>query len=697
MALTKFTIPIVLIIFKRPETTKKVLQILSQIKPDKLFVIADGPRSNQAGENLLCEETRQLIETEVNWDCQVFTNYSPDNLGCRQRVISGLNWVFSQVEQAIILEDDCLPDLTFFPFCAELLPKYADANNVMVIAGDNFQLRDYQSNYQNNYSYYFSLYPHCWGWATWRRAWQKLDEQLTNWPQLRQKNWLKEKLTNPSAIQYWSKIFQNVYEGFNSWAYIWHYSCWLQGGLTILPATNLVSNIGFSQSATHTTDINSPFANLPTQPLNFPLQHPPHIIRNIEADNYTENILFSGKNQQVTPLEQVINKIFVLLNNYQYQPVVDLANKALNVAPRHLGLHYGKALALARIGQKQSAIKTLNNLLNIAPNYTLAHLLKTEIELPDQENIHRLITQARQALEKGENQQAFDLLHQAKAFKQPMENLDYWRAIYFLKEKSIDAAISCLHAELQYFPDNAIARSLLGKIFDHYPQYKTKQINDPEFQEIYEIIRPYTMLGEKRLYSLFSLAKRVCENNIPGNIVECGVAGGGSTALMATMIQRYSQQPRYLYAFDSFEGMPPPTIEDQDLHGVAADATGWGTGTCASPESSVINLCTKLGLAEIVKPVKGYFADTLPQMRQQIRTIALLHADSDWYESTKTIFHNFYDQMAEHGIIQIDDYGHWEGCRRAVEEFQRERQLQFDLQKIDYSGVWFICPDRLSP
>ncbi|MGL6283350.1 MAG: putative capsular polysaccharide synthesis family protein, partial [Microcoleaceae cyanobacterium] len=232
MALTKFTIPIVLIIFKRPETTKKVLQILSQIKPEKLFVIADGPRTDQPGENLLCAETRQLVDTEVNWDCQVFTNYSPQNLGCRQRVISGLNWVFSQVEQAIILEDDCLPDLTFFPFCAELLAKYAEENSVMAIAGDNFQPRDYQNNYQSNYSYYFSLYPHCWGWATWRRAWQKLDEQLTDWPLLREKNWLKQKLTNPLAMQYWSKIFQNVYEGFNSWAYIWQYACWLHQGLT---------------------------------------------------------------------------------------------------------------------------------------------------------------------------------------------------------------------------------------------------------------------------------------------------------------------------------------------------------------------------------------------------------------------------------------------------------------------------------
>ncbi len=174
----------------------------------------------------------------------------------------------------------------------------------------------------------------------------------------------------------------------------------------------------------------------------------------------------------------------------------------------------------------------------------------------------------------------------------------------------------------------------------------------------------YTMLSEARLYSLFCHAKEICVQNRPGNFVECGVAAGGSSALLACVIKKHSRRPRRLFSFDSFEGMPAPTAEDRH-QGQAAEATGWGTGTCSAPESSLRRICTELGVWDIVTPVSGYFQDTLPGMRDKIGMIALLHLDGDWYESTRAILNNLYDRVLDDGFLQVDDYGHWEGCRKA--------------------------------
>ncbi|NDJ24622.1 glycosyltransferase family 2 protein [Nostoc sp. B(2019)] len=276
--------PVVLIIFKRPNTTEKVFAAIRQAKPPKLFVIADGPRADRPGEAENCEATRAIIE-QVDWNCEVLTNFSDVNLGCRLRVSSGLDWVFSQVEEAIILEDDCLPHPTFFPFCDELLDKYRDDNRIMVVAGNNFQY----GRVRNQDSYYFSRYNHCWGWATWRRAWQHYDHEMKLWPKIRDEDWLRDILLELSAVKFWQNIFQYTYEKkINSWAYAWTFSCWIQNGLSILPNVNLVSNIGYSLDATHTVNNYNNFANMPVVPIDFPLQHPLFIIRNSQADFFTQ-------------------------------------------------------------------------------------------------------------------------------------------------------------------------------------------------------------------------------------------------------------------------------------------------------------------------------------------------------------------------------------------------------------------------
>jgi hypothetical protein len=188
------------------------------------------------------------------------------------------------VEAAIVLEDDCLPHPTFFRFCEELLERYRDDERIMAISGDNFQF----GRQRSKYSYYFSRYPHCWGWATWRRAWQHYDGDMDLWPVIREGRWLEDVLEGKRAVAYWTRIFNRTYDGdINSWAYAWTLSCWAQSGLTALPNVNLVSNIGFGVAATHTIseDISS---SSTLNYLDFPLSHPSFVIQDTVADAFTQ-------------------------------------------------------------------------------------------------------------------------------------------------------------------------------------------------------------------------------------------------------------------------------------------------------------------------------------------------------------------------------------------------------------------------
>ena len=301
--------PVCFIIFNRPDVTEQVFQKIRQAQPPKLLVIADGARANKAGEEEKCAATRAIIN-QVDWECEVLTNYSDINLGCRKRIYSGLDWVFSQVEEAIILEDDCLPHPSFFRYCEELLENYRHNSRIMLVSGQNLQF----GQKTRSYSYYFSRYNHCWGWATWKRAWQYYDDTMALWPQVRDENWLFDILQDEQAFRYWSATFQGMYEGFDTWDYPWLFACYINQGLSVLPNINLVSNIGFGKEGTHATDSNSILSNIPVEEIQFPLKHPPFIIRDILADNFTERTFYSGT---LPKIEQAIN-ITELLNNAIY-------------------------------------------------------------------------------------------------------------------------------------------------------------------------------------------------------------------------------------------------------------------------------------------------------------------------------------------------------------------------------------------
>ncbi len=280
--------PVALIIFNRPDTTQQVFNAIRKIKPLQLYLIADGARLNHPKDQENCEKVREIV-AKVDWNCEVFRNYAQTNLGCQARVESGLNWVFNLVEEAIILEDDCLPHPTFFTYCEDLLNYYRQDSRIMMISGNNFQF----SLQRTPYSYYFSRYPHTWGWATWRRAWQYYDKEMKQWPMVRETQALKAILEDDKSLRYWHSLFQKTYEGDDTvWDYRWTFACWLQNGLTVLPRVNLVANIGFGENSTHTGDHTHPLANIPTGAMTFPLQHPPMFLRHFAADTFTQNLVF---------------------------------------------------------------------------------------------------------------------------------------------------------------------------------------------------------------------------------------------------------------------------------------------------------------------------------------------------------------------------------------------------------------------
>ncbi len=286
--------PVVFLIFNRPAETQRALQEIAKARPTKLFVVADGPRPERPEEARLCAEARAVIE-RVDWDCKVFKNYSDTNLGCADRVSSGISWVFEQVETAIILEDDCLPLPDFFSFCDDLLIRYKDDNRIMTIAGNNFQF----GHKRTDDSYYFSYYAHCWGWATWRRAWQLYDHEMKLWPQIQNSRWLEDILCNPAAVDYWEKTLQDVFEKkISSWNIRWLFSSWVQNGLTILPNENLVTNVGFGSVATN-TKVSSPLANMAVHPLSRPFKHPAFVVRDTDLDRRTQTLYSRGRLEKV--------------------------------------------------------------------------------------------------------------------------------------------------------------------------------------------------------------------------------------------------------------------------------------------------------------------------------------------------------------------------------------------------------------
>ena len=279
--------PVAFLIFNRPDTAGRVFEEIRRARPPKLLAVADGPRPDRPGEAERCAAVRAIIE-RVDWPCELVKNYADTNLGCKRRVSSGLDWVFETVEEAIILEDDCLPHPTFFRFCDELLDRYRDDERVMHISGDNFQF----GRKRGDASYYFSRYPHIWGWASWRRAWRHYDVEMTEWRSAGDKEAYLSAFRTSDERRFFREVWNGVCEGrIDTWDYQWGFACAARKGLVVLPNVNLVTNLGFAGDATH-THAGSPVAALPSEAMVFPLKHPEGFQWDDEADEVTRRIFF---------------------------------------------------------------------------------------------------------------------------------------------------------------------------------------------------------------------------------------------------------------------------------------------------------------------------------------------------------------------------------------------------------------------
>jgi hypothetical protein len=274
---------VLLVVFNRPYTTRRVFEAIRQARPKRLYIAADGPRPGVETDIYNCADVRKIADG-VDWPCEVKKLYRETNLNCGRGPSSAFTWFFSHEEEGIILEDDCLPAPSFFRYCEELLQRYRHDTRVMHIGGNNFN-KGWQND--KDYSYYFSRSGHIWGWATWRRAWDKFDFNIELYDKLKRKNFFTRYFLNPLERVYRLRKFDITTAKRGKadwWDYQWDFARFVNSGLAIVPSVNLVKNIGFDENATHTASSNSSGANLLAQDIAFPLRHPPFMIRDKKSD-----------------------------------------------------------------------------------------------------------------------------------------------------------------------------------------------------------------------------------------------------------------------------------------------------------------------------------------------------------------------------------------------------------------------------
>jgi hypothetical protein len=280
---------VLLIVHRRADETRRVFEAIAAARPRRLFVAADGPAS--AADVDACERTRAVVR-RVEWECEVAYDFSETNLGPDARVISAVDWVFKSTGAAIVLEDDCLPAPRFFSFCREMLDRYRDDERVVHISGEC-----YRAAREGDCSYFFSKYPLAWGWATWARSWARFDRQMRTWPRFRAQPEARALFDTDDERDYWFATFDrtcgtDAAGSTSHWDYAWYYAC-MTNGLSVHPAANLISNIGYGPLASHTFGANE-LANRPLQFLETDLRHPAWVVRDRQADLDTFDRRFPG-------------------------------------------------------------------------------------------------------------------------------------------------------------------------------------------------------------------------------------------------------------------------------------------------------------------------------------------------------------------------------------------------------------------
>ena len=290
---------VLFLVFNRLDTVKKVFKEIQKAKPPRLYIASDGARNSE--ELRKVEQVREFILSHIDWNCEIKTLLRDRNLGCGNAVSQAISWFFKQEKDGIILEDDCLPNQSFFKFCEELLDYHRNNEKIMHISGDQFI-----ENFNNKYSYYFAKNMHCWGWASWADRWKFYEFDLKKYDE---KN--IEKFSNDKNVQkYWLNILTRLRKNeINTWDYQWMFKIVEKNGLCINPSKNLISNIGFGNNSTHTFDKNNPFANMSRY--NIPkIIHP----KKIKIDKEAVNYIF--KNHFGISMEKtIIQKVKLILKN----------------------------------------------------------------------------------------------------------------------------------------------------------------------------------------------------------------------------------------------------------------------------------------------------------------------------------------------------------------------------------------------
>lgn len=288
----QYNTPILFLVFNRPDTTQVVFNRIREVQPARLYIAADAPRVGRKDEIRRCNEVKEIV-SKVDWPCEVKHLYRDKNLGCKIAISSAISWFFEQEEQGVILEDDCLPDLSFFPFCEELLVRYKDDARIGHIGGNCFL----PNVVKDDLSYDFCSITHIWGWATWRRVWQNMDVNFPFWENYKARR--KSLFCNKWEEIYFSSFIPDALRhrhGLNPWGVFYYFMLRTQHQLSIYPSVNLVTNIGLGDpNATHTTKSTHKLF-VPSSPIQFPLKHPEYIMCNRKIDKKAvRNNFFSYK------------------------------------------------------------------------------------------------------------------------------------------------------------------------------------------------------------------------------------------------------------------------------------------------------------------------------------------------------------------------------------------------------------------
>jgi len=297
---------VLFLVFNRSDTTKRVFEEIKNAKPPRLYIASDGPRTNKEGESETVAKIRKMLVDGIDWNCEVKTLFRDENLGCGKAVSGAIAWFFNQEESGVILEDDCLPNQSFFNFCENLLDYYKDNKKVMHISGDQFV-----SNFENGASYYFAKIQHVWGWASWADRWKYYDFDLKNYDK---KN--VEKFSSNANVQnYWRMILDKMKKHeIDTWDYQWTFKVIEKDGLCINPSKNLISNIGFGAGGTHTTEVENPLANMNTYIIE-KIIHPNSLKLDISAVDDIYQNHFGITYNNVIKTVNIFEKMHVLLKH----------------------------------------------------------------------------------------------------------------------------------------------------------------------------------------------------------------------------------------------------------------------------------------------------------------------------------------------------------------------------------------------